>query len=274
MSYPSISQHLEWCGAAGYAADTTIADRRELLQRVVSEIGPLNNATGEQLAAWLAHPGWSSQTRATYFGHLAGYYRWARRFGHIGANPMDLLDRPRVPKRSPRPVADAIYRRIWSSDAPRKWRLAAALAARNGYRACEIARASREQIDEDWLVITGKGGRMDVLPTHVDVWLMVKDLPPGHLILDERGRPYMPSALSSRFSTAMKRIGLPGVTLHPLRHTYATYLSLEEDEGGAGANLRATQKLCRHQSLATTEIYTAVTDRQLRLAISKLPTAA
>lgn len=272
MTYPILSQHSEWCRAAGYS-ETTIVDRRELLMRVASDLGPLLQATGEQLTQWLARPGWHVQTRATYFGHLHGFFLWALRGGLIDRDPMLNMKRPRTPKGVPRPARAEFYERMVREAEPR-WRLAAKLARLAGLRASEIARAVREDIDAEDIRVRGKGGRVDTVPTHEEIWEIVRPMPPGPLITDRRGRPYRPSSLSTQFSHAAAQLGMKGLTLHPLRHRYATTLLRSKEDGGAGANLRVVQELLRHRSPATTAIYTQVTDRERRLAIQTLSAAA
>lgn len=267
MSYRILSSYAEWCTAAGYA-ENTIKDRRELLTRVESDLGPLDKATPVKLTGWLARPGWSPQTRATYFGHMHGYYVWSVRTGRIDRDPMAELGRPRVPKRSPRPAREEQYRQIMAGAEPR-WRIAATLARYAGLRAAEIARAVRGDVDVDDLRVLGKGGRTDTLPMHPAIWDLVDQLPDGHLVLSVSGKPYTPPGISHAFGVRMRQLGIP-IGLHMLRHLYATSLLRAPEDGGAGANLRIVQELCRHASVATTANYTQVTDRERRAAIGRL----
>lgn len=261
-----ICQYSEWCRAAGFSANT-IKDRQELLMRVESDLGSLHKVTPEQLAPWLAQPKWLQQTRATYFNHLHGYLTWALKAGHISADPMLNLARPRVPKRSPKPAAEEHYRRILA-EAPR-WALAVSLARYAGLRAAEIARIQRDDVDETNLRILGKGGRIDTLPVHPRLWEMVEPMPAGNLVLSVRGNVYRPSGISHAFGVTMRKMGIP-VTLHMFRHLFATSLLRSVEDGGAGANLRIVQELCRHESPATTAVYTLVTGRERRNAVFAL----
>lgn len=270
--YPSVSAHLEWCRAAGYS-DNTVDDRRKLLVRIASDLGPLAITDPDQLTRWFAHDGWSAQTRATYQSHLRGYFEWAVRAGRQPTNPMDRLQRPSVPKRAPRPAHPSIFARIVAA-ATDPWRTAALLARYAGLRCCEIARLRREDVTEEDLVVVGKGGRLDILPTHPRIWAAVRSRPQGLLVTNRWGGAYPPDTLSNRFGEVMRGLGYPGVTLHPLRHLYATTLLRAREHGGAGANLRVVQELCRHASPATTAVYTQVTDEERRTAIAALPAVA
>lgn len=267
MTYRRRCAYAEWCRAAGYA-ETTIQDRRELLCRVESDLGSLDTATPAKLTTWLARTGWSTQTRATYYGHLHGYYLWAVKAGHVPSDPMVNLVRPRVPKRSPRPALQAHYLRVMAEAEPR-WRLAATLGRYAGLRAAEISRCRRGDIDVDDIRVLGKGGRTDMLPTHPEIWSLVEGMRSGLLVLSVNAAAYTPAGISHAFGTRMRQLGIP-ITLHMLRHLYATSLLRSKDDGGAGANLRIVQELCRHASVATTANYTQVTDRERRGAIHAL----
>lgn len=74
-----------------------------------------------------------------------------------------------------------------------------------------------------------------------------------------RGEPYSPASLEKMLKSACAKaqIGKP-VTLHWVRHSYATHL-LE-----SGTDLRYIQELLGHKSSRTTEIYTHVTTKSIQ----------
>jgi integrase len=269
MTYKRLRDYQEWQLAAGHSENTRV-DRFELLQRAEHEIGELTRATESKITRWLANPAWSTSTRATYWGHLHSYLVWALKTGIIERDPMINLPRPKVPKRSPRPASLDAYERIMAAG-ERRWQVAVTLARYAGLRASEIARAQREDVDDRQIRVRGKGGRVDVLPTHAEVWKLVHDAPPGNLVLSASGQQYNPAGISHAFGVYARGLGLSRpLGLHMFRHLYGTRLLMDRDIGGAGANLRVTQELMRHASPATTAVYTQVTDEERRRAILAL----
>lgn len=78
----------------------------------------------------------------------------------------------------------------------------------------------------------------------------------GHVVLDHKGLPYSPNALSLAFTRFVRKNDLPRVTLHGLRHSFATIASFQ------GASLFDIGKALGHSTPATTgRIYTHLIDR-------------
>jgi integrase/recombinase XerD len=87
------------------------------------------------------------------------------------------------------------------------------------------------------------------------------------LLVDSEGAPLTPQHFRRRLATLCKRAQIKRhITPHMLRHTAATQL-IE-----AGVDIRFVQKLLGHASIATTQIYTQVSDVSLRNTLEKANT--
>src|SRR5439155_4895311 len=84
--------------------------------------------------------------------------------------------------------------------------------------------------------------------------------PRQELFLNSRGGPLTRAGVFLILRTLAERAGLEPRRVHPhlLRHSFATHLL----EGGA--DLRSVQEMLGHADLATTELYTHVTDKRRR----------
>lgn len=272
-----IAQHLAHLRSTGRAA-TTIHAREDVLRRLDRELPVgLVHANTEELEAWLAGPDerpWSRQTRATYYSHLVGFYRWASdpdRAVGMDYDPSSGLIRPPVPPGRPRPVSSEqlAYAR---SRLANPWRLYVELAAFAGLRSIEISRLDREDISKTEILIRrGKGDKARVVDISPDLWRLVAHLPAGPVARTTSGGRATSRDVYINTNKHLDRVGLRGVTLHRFRHWCATYL-LDE-----GAEVTAVQQALGHGSLNTTARYLALTDRQrakLRRATCALPALA
>jgi integrase len=277
MTPDLVAQHLAHLRSAG-RAETTIDDRGELLRRLDADLPMgLYQAVTEELEEWLAgspDKPWSRQTKATYYGHIVGFYRWAsspdRRVG-LEFDPSAGLVRPTVPAGQPRPISSeelALARDLLTNP----WRLYVELAAFAGLRAVEISRLDRSDVTKELIVIRrGKGDKPRVVFTSSELWRVVQPLPAGPIARRATGTRATATYVSDMTALELDRVGLPDVTLHRCRHWYATYLLDEE------ADIRSVQDAMGHGSLRTTAGYIAHTERQrakLRRAVNALPSLA
>lgn len=89
------------------------------------------------------------------------------------------------------------------------------------------------------------------------------------LFTNNSGARLTPQAYRKRLRTLSKSLRIePHLTPHRFRHSAATLL-IEE-----GVDIRLVQRLLGHASIATTEIYTKVSDNSLSLAIATADTLA
>jgi integrase/recombinase XerD len=153
--------------------------------------------------------------------------------------------------------------------------LAVALMLATGMRVNEVVNIDCENIDLPGrsVRIVGKGRReRQVFLTNE--WIkgltlaylktrLVLGVEHRHLLFNRNREPLTTAAMRARLVKAAHDADLASrVTPHMLRHTAATQL-IE-----AGVDIRYIQRLLGHASLATTEIYTHVSDRALKRAVS------
>ncbi len=221
----------------------------------------------EHIVTWLAEGGeWSANTRWTYYTALRAWFLWLQKTGQRIDNPMVMIDSPKRSKGVPHPVSNKDVQRLLVVRARKRTRAMLLLAAFQGLRVHEIAKIKAEDFDliSRTLTVTGKGGFTATLPLHHRV-LEIAFLMPrrGHWFPGaDRGHQRRES-VSQTIKDAMVRAGVTG-SAHWLRHWFGTSL-LE-----AGVDIRVVQTLLRHQNLATTEIYTKVSNARRAAGIDQL----
>lgn len=242
----------------------TIDKRLGELRRWLAFIGDRwPSATRTDVEAWLGPMEIAPVTRRAMISNLANFYWWARREGLSTANPTDLIRRPRVPRRLPRPVPWLLADRA-VAEAPVGLQLAVALMAWAGLRAGEVARLSWSEVDLAegiiW-VVDGKGGhgRVVWLVPPLSSLLAPFDGLSGPVAPNRDGGHHSPARMSQLVCAHLHRLGIDG-TAHQLRHHYADRL-LE-----AGHDLEAVQAQLGHASIATTQLYALARPARARAA--------
>jgi integrase/recombinase XerD len=194
---------------------------------------------------------------------------------------LKLPRRKRLPRALSREEAGALFccSRSGSAGAPRlKHDLGTEikLMISTGIRVGELCKVSTGDISQDGstLRIRGKGSRDRVVyVTNVELRTELQKLVllrqrllggQGPLLVNRRGAQLRPNSFRSRLRAVAGGAGLKRrVTPHMLRHTAATLL-IEN-----GVDIRIVQRLLGHSSIATTEIYTHVSDEALRKSLER-----
>jgi integrase/recombinase XerD len=238
-------------------------------------------ASAEQVAAYVARlraDGLAATTIARRVAALRSFFRHQVLLGARPDNPAAEVDLPRRRRALPKTLSPGEVERLIEAAAgttPRSLRDRALveLLYGAGLRVSEAVGLERAAIDlEGRLVRTiGKGSKERVVPIGREAAEALRRyLGRGRPYLDKRHRPELflnaqggPLTRAGAFLILKKLAeasGLDPVRVHPhlLRHSFATHLL----EGGA--DLRSVQEMLGHADLATTELYTHVSDRRRR----------
>lgn len=223
--------------------------------------------TTDDVRAWLADYS-NANTRSTHYCTARGMFRWLSAEGLRTDNPVDAIRPPRVPRGVPRPCSTAALQAMLAAADP-KTAAMITLAAFQGLRAGEVAAIRGEDFDLNagTLRVIGKGEVEALLPVHPQVADLAARMPSGFWFpAPRRAEGHMASQVVSLcVRAACADAGVPLHGAHPLRHWFATWLVR------GGADLRTTQTLMRHASLATTARYVQVDDDDRRAAVLRLP---
>jgi integrase/recombinase XerD len=263
-------------------APTTVdAYRRDLTALTAWFDRPVANITTEQLEQYLAElraAGLSPATIARRVAAVRSFFRHQALLGARTDNPAAELDLPRRRRTLPRTLSPAEAERLVEAAngaTPRALRDRALveLLYGSGLRVSEAVGLHKSSVDLDARLVrcTGKGSKERVVPIGRQATEALRRyLARGRPYLDSRHRPELfLNAKGGGLTRAgvflilrqlAGKAGLEAERVHPhlLRHSFATHLL----EGGA--DLRSVQEMLGHADLATTELYTHVSDRRRR----------
>lgn len=284
LTHLKVERRLRPNSLAAYAQDL-----RELASFIVARIGDpaaLERIDASLLLAYLQTiaPRLKARSQARRMVALRGLFRWLREEGQISVDPTQGLSSPRLAQKLP----DLLGREevlallaapgTGSSLALRDTALLELLYASG----CRISEAldlgiTNLYLDQAVVRLIGKGDKMRMVPLGVPAVAALQAwLQDGRPAL-ARGKRPSPLVFLNKSGARLSRQGFfqklrehainAGITRdispHKLRHSFATHLL----EGGA--DLRAVQTLLGHADIATTQIYTHVSDAQLRSAHRK-----
>jgi integrase len=205
---------------------------------------------------------WSNEHRKGVRVSLISFFDYCMNMQITAHNPAAQL--PKVPPSTPRPrpAPDDVWFDLTEAAPPRE-RLMALLAGEAGLRRAEVAVVHVNDMIRDmagWsLIVHGKGGRQRVVPLTERLAAEVRQFGAhGYLFPGQIDGHISPAWVGVIISELMP----DGWTMHKLRHRFAS-------RGYAGTrNLRAVQEALGHASVATTQLYTAVSNDEIRSVAS------
>jgi len=266
---------------ARLAPRTVESYRRDLAHFTVwrgRDIAAADRGEIERYLADLRAQGLSGSTIARRLAALRSFYRHEVLLGARPDNPAAEIPSPRRIRRLPRTLSANEAERLMDAAAgttPRALRDAALveLLYGGGLRVGEAVGLERGSVDLDERLVrcTGKGGKDRIVPIGRRAADAVRryvsrgrpHLDRTHrseLFLNAKGGPLTRAGAFFILRRLADKAGLDPGRVHPhlLRHSFATHLL----EGGA--DLRSVQEMLGHANLATTELYTHVTDKHRR----------
>jgi integrase/recombinase XerD len=209
---------------------------------------------------------------------VRSFHRFCLREGVLTDDPSDVLRRPKLPRSLPSPLTVEEVGRLLEAPDPvtpagMRDRALLELLYGSGLRVSELVGLDVDDLDlEDGAVrVLGKGGKEREVPLGrfareaVERYLtrarptIATARSRGALLLSLRGGRLSRQSVNRLLAAYVRAVGIDRhVSPHSLRHSFATHLL----EGGA--DVRVVQELLGHASVATTQIYTLVTEEHLR----------
>lgn len=228
----------------------------------------------------------SARSNARLISALKNFFKYLHEHESITNTDIQSLTSPKLPKTLPRPLSEDQALRLIASHESKDYqsekldwialrdRALFALLYGSGLRISEALSLRIADLQADTIIVHGKGRKQRIVPLLPEVKKMWQEytascpfalLPDSFAFIGMRGEVLNPGVAqrAMRHLRGVMQVG-DKATPHSLRHSYATHLLRN------GANLRQIQALLGHQSLATTQKYTAVDVHQLIATYDKV----
>ncbi|MGQ9586393.1 MAG: site-specific tyrosine recombinase XerD [Anaerolineae bacterium] len=297
---PKVADFLEFLTSEkGYSANTTAAYRNDLTQfasfvkdKVKAEGDLWSRVTKELIVEYvlsMKEREYASSTVARKVAAVKSFFNFLMAEKVIATNPTVTLDSPKVKKRLPVALSYEEVNKLLAQPAEEEGRKAVRdraileLLYATGMQVTEIVSLNVEDINlaSASVRVSRPRGRERVIPIHeraiaaLEEYLeqarvqLLRDPNEKALFLNHRGQRITRQGLWLIIKYYVKEAGIRAhVTPHTLRHSFATHLL------NSKADLRHVQELLGHANISTTQVYTQVSDKNLREVYDEAPPRA
>lgn len=238
----------------------------------------------------LTKRGLSKRSIARALSAVRSFFGWMHRNEMVEANPARAVGSPKLEKYLPGYLDRAQIDLLFQAAEVRAWEGAFAdvrnlaileLFYSTGMRLSELRGLGGHDLDlvSQQVKVRGKGRKERIIPVgdHAALALrnyeakrdeLLRQLGPraerGAFFLSKTGKRMSARAIQKAVGSLLDLVDEDaGLSVHSLRHTFATHLL------DAGADLRAVQELLGHASVATTQIYTHTSVERLKQVYQK-----
>lgn len=284
------NEFLEYLAIERGSSPLTIRNYRHYLNRFIfwlnkekkgQTLKDINQDTVRSYRVFLANKGLGRRTQGYHVIALRSFLKWLIKNDYQVMAP-EKIDLPKVEERQVKFLTGEQVDRLLNAPSlstiqGKRDKAILEVLFSTGLRVSELTKLDRAKIDLERreFGVVGKGGKARVvfLSARACGWLKK--------YLDERKDHYQPVFIRHKgkidpalpgekmrltprsvqriIKKYVRKIKLPvEATPHVLRHSFATDLLM------AGADLRSVQEMLGHKNIATTQIYTHVTNKQLR----------
>jgi integrase/recombinase XerD len=269
-----IEQFKQWMRSKRYS-ESTITTYTNALQAFLRfyQHKPITEITNNDLIVFNNEYIIANKLSATYQNQIVnGVKLFFAKIVNAKLNP-ELVHRPKKYNPLPKVLATEEVAAIINALDNVKHKTMLSLIYSAGLRRSELLYMRIENIDSKRMQISikkSKGGKDRIAPLSETVLQLLREYyreykPKEFLFEGQNGEKYGARSLAFVLQTACEKAGIKKrVTLHMLRHSYATHL-LE-----SGTDLRYIQELLGHKSSRTTEIYTHVSQKSINKIVSPL----
>jgi len=249
-----------------------------LRTKQVSSLDEVDKQVLRDYMSWLMSQGVVKRSIARKLSAIRSFYRYLVREGKVSVNPLEKASSPKLDRRLPSFLTvEETVRLLEAPDrtTPQGLRDRALLELlyASGLRVSELESLNLEQLDMETneIRVWGKGSKERMVligepaARALDNYLtqgrpaLLGEKKTSAVLLNQYGGRLPARRIQKILDKYARKAGI-GKKVHPhiLRHTFATHLL------DGGADLRVVQELLGHAQLATTQIYTHVSQSQAR----------
>lgn len=227
--------------------------------------------------SFLYEKDYSKKTISRNISTLRSFFKYQKSQNMVSKNPMTFVENPKLDKRLPKVLYTKDLETLLNTpdcNTPLGQRNCVILEMfySTGIRVSELVnlKVSDIHFHDKRIKILGKGSKEryvlygSVLEKKLNLYLQngyqeLNKNKSDFIFLNKNGNPLTTRGVETILDQVLKKSGLNyHISPHVLRHTFAT------DMLNNGADLKIVQELLGHENLATTQIYTHVSNERLR----------